>query len=136
MTVQRLSPGGMMPAVPYAHVAVATGTRQVHVAGQVARTADGQPVATGDLAGQVAHVVRATARGLTAAGARYDDVVRLTFYVAGWEPEHIGPFMAGIEAVAEEVGLPSPLPPASVIGVAALFEADVLVELEATAVLD
>lgn len=136
MAVQRLTPEGMMQPVPYAHVAVATGTRQVHVAGQVARTADGHPVAAGDLAGQVAHVLRATARGLAAGGATYDDVVRLTFYVAGWEPEQMGAFMAGVGAAAEEVGLPTPMPPASLIGVTILFEPDVLVELEATAVLD
>jgi hypothetical protein len=44
--------------------------------------------------------------------------------------------MAGIERVVEELGLPQPLPPVSVIGVNSLFEPDVLVELEAYAVLD
>ena len=62
--------------------------------------------------------------------------MRLTFYVTGWVPEMIEPFMAGIYAVAEELGLPLPTPPASVIGVDYLFEPDVLVEVEATAILD
>jgi enamine deaminase RidA (YjgF/YER057c/UK114 family) len=44
--------------------------------------------------------------------------------------------MAGFDLVAEELGLPQPLPPVSVIGVDFLFEPDVLVELEAYAVLD
>ncbi|WP_380168369.1 RidA family protein [Jannaschia sp. R86511] len=108
----------------------------MHVAGQVARTADGQPVAAGDLTGQVAHVLHATARGLAAGGATFNDVVRLTFYVAGWQPGHMSAFLAGVQAVAEEVGLPTPMPPASLIGVSILFDPDVLVELEATAVLD
>lgn len=136
MTVQLSSPPGLMQPVPYHHVAVATGSRQVHVAGQVARDADGRPVAPADLAGQVAHVLRSTVTALHSVGAGPDDVVRLTFYVAGWEPESIGPFMAGVESVADELGLPRPLPPSSVIGVAMLFEPDVLVELEAVAVLD
>lgn len=136
MTVRRFTPEGMMQPAPYHHVAVGTGTRQVHVSGQVARTADATPVAPGDLAGQVAHVLRATATGLAGAGASYDDVVRLTFYVTDWAPEKIGDVMAGVEEVAAEVGLPTPMPPASLIGVASLFEPDVLVELEATAVLD
>ena len=38
--------------------------------------------------------------------------------------------------VAEELKLPQPLPPASLIGVDYLFEPDVLVELEVTAILD
>lgn len=43
--------------------------------------------------------------------------------------------MAGVEAVAEEIGLPTPLLPASLIGVECLFEPDVLVKVEATAFL-
>ncbi|MBB5915543.1 enamine deaminase RidA (YjgF/YER057c/UK114 family) [Nocardia transvalensis] len=45
-------------------------------------------------------------------------------------------FVAGIECVADELGLPRPLPPLSVIGVDYLFEPDVLVEVEAFAVLN
>ena len=136
MTVRLFTPDGMLQAAPYHHVAVGTGTRHVHVSGQIARRADGTPVAPGDLAGQVAQVLRNTATGLAGAGATFDDVVRLTFYVTRWQPEHIGAFMAGVEEVAEQIGLPVPMPPSSLIGVEVLFENDVLVELEATAVLD
>ncbi|MGO4587665.1 hypothetical protein [Paenarthrobacter sp. 2TAF44] len=44
--------------------------------------------------------------------------------------------MEGIESVAAEIGLPTPMPPTSLIGVESLFEPDVLVEVEATALLD
>ncbi|MER7191314.1 RidA family protein [Streptomyces flaveolus] len=125
-----------MQPVPYHHVAVGTGTKHVHVSGQVARQGDGAPVAPGDLAGQVAQALRNTAVGLAGSGATFADVLRLTFYVTRWTPEKIGDFMAGVEAVAEGIGLPAPLPPASLIGVEYLFEPDVLVEVEATAILD
>ena len=136
MSVQYLSPAGLMQPVPYHHVAVGTGVRHVHVSGQISRLADGTPVATGDLAGQVAQALRNTATGLASAGATFDDVLRLTFYVTQWTPERITEFMAGIGQVAAEIGLPTPMPPASLIGVEYLFEADVLVEVEATAILD
>ncbi|WP_432574450.1 RidA family protein [Kineococcus sp. SYSU DK005] len=136
MPVQRFSPDGLMQPVPYHHVAVATGTRHVHVAGQIARDGSGRAQAPGDLAGQVAHALRGAGAGLRAAGAGFGDVVRLTFYVTDWSPEKIEPFLAGVERVAEELDLPRPLPPASLIGVSHLFEPDVLVEVEATAVLD
>ncbi|MET9918380.1 RidA family protein [Streptomyces sp. NPDC006435] len=136
MTVQHFTPRGMLRPTPYHHVAVGTGTRHVHVAGQVARRADGARVAPGDLAGQVAQALRNTSVGLAGAGASFADVLRLTFYVTRWSPERIGDFMAGVEAVAEEIGLPLPMPPASLIGVDHLFEPDVLVEVEATALLD
>lgn len=134
MTVQLLSPEGLAPGTPYHHVAIATGARQVHVAGQVA----GGPgiERAPDLAGQVAQALRSTALGLAGAGATFDDVVRLSFYVTRWTPEQIGDFMAGVESVAGELGLPSPLPPSSLIGVEVLYEPDVRVEVEATAVLD
>ena len=136
MTVQFLSPEGMPQPVPYHHVAVGSGARQVHVAGQISRDANGTPLAPGDLAGQVAHALRNTAAGLAAAGASFRDVVRLTFYVTDWQPETIDAFMDGIGRVTDELGLPQPMPPASLIGVAYLFMPDVLVEVEATAVLD
>ena len=136
MTVQLSSPEGMFQPVPYHHVSIGTGTRQVHVAGQIARDAQGRPVATGDLTGRVAQALRNTARGLAGAGATFADVVRLRFYVTHWTPEEAGAFMAGVAAVADELGLPQPLPPASLIGVDSLFEPDVLVEVEADAVLD
>ncbi|MFE5598300.1 RidA family protein [Streptomyces coelicoflavus] len=136
MAVQRFTPDGMLRPTPYHHVAVGTGTKHVHVSGQIARRADGTPVALGDLAGQVAQALRNTSIGLTGAGASFEDVLRLTFYVTRWSPEKIGDFMAGVESVADGIGLPLPLPPASLIGVDHLFEPDVLVEVEATALLD
>ncbi|MFC8584423.1 RidA family protein [Streptomyces sp. NPDC057217] len=136
MAVQHFTPEGMLQPVPYHHVAVGTGSRHVHVSGQIARRADGTPVAPGDLAGQVAQALRNTSVGLESAGASFADVLRLTFYVTRWSPEKIGDFMAGVEAVADEIGLRLPLPPASLIGVDHLFEPDVLVEVEATALLD
>ncbi len=131
MAVQHLTPEGMLQPAPYHHVAVATGSRQVHVAGQVGGDPDRD-----DLTRQVAAALRSTARGLAAAGATFDDVVRLTFFVVGWEPTAMADFLAGIESVSDELAMPRPLPPASLIGVQALFAPGVLVEVEATAVLD
>ncbi|MBV2366456.1 RidA family protein [Streptomonospora nanhaiensis] len=136
MAVQMLSPEGMMQPVPYNHVSIGTGTRHVHVAGQIARDAEAKPVATGDLTGQVEQALRNTARGLAGAGAVFTDVVRLRFFVTDWSPDKMDAFMAGIDNVAEELGIPRPLPPVSLIGVDYLFEPDVLVEVEAFAVLD
>lgn len=132
MPVTLLNPDGIMKPDVYRQVAIATGTRQVHIAGQVAYDADGQLVARGDLAGQVAQAYRNVAIALAAAGATFDDVVRLTFYVVDWKRESMPDFLAGIEQVARELKI-SPAP-ASLIGVSVLYEPGVLVEIEATAV--
>lgn len=136
MAVRLSTPEGMFTPVPYHHVSVSTGTRHVHVAGQIARDADGNPVAPGDLAGQLAQALRNTARGLAGAGATFADVVRLRFFVTHWTPDKYPAFLEGIDRVATELALPQPLPPLSAIGVDYLFEPDVLVEVEAYAILD
>lgn len=136
MPVTLMNPDGIPtpPAGAYHQVAIATGTRQVHVAGQIASDADGRRVAPGDLAGQVAQAYRNVAIALEAAGATFSDVVRLTIYVVDWKPEKMADLMAGVAEVAEELEfVPAP---ASLIAVVMLFEPDVLVEIEATAVLD
>ncbi len=135
MPVTLLSPATVSGPTPYHHVAIATGTRQVHVAGQVAAGLHGRPADPDDLTGQVAQALVSTASGLEAAGATFQDVVRLTFYVARWTPDKMGDFLAGIESVAARLQIPQPMPPASLIGVETLFEPHVLVEVEATAVL-
>lgn len=140
MSVERFSPEGMFQPTPgapvYDHVSVGTGTRHVHVAGQISRDGDGNAIAPGDLRGQVAQAVRNAHRGLAGAGATFADVVRWRFYGVGWGGDDLGTFLAGIEDVADELGIPHPYPPVSVIGVDLLFEPDVLVEVEVDAILD
>jgi enamine deaminase RidA (YjgF/YER057c/UK114 family) len=134
MAVSLINPDGHVQNPLYHHVAVATGSRRVHIAGQVAWDADGNLVAPGDLAGQVAQVFRNVAKALDAAGATFADVVRFTWYVVDWQPEKMEAFGAGIEQAAREFELSSP--PASLIGVSILFEPGILVEAEVTAVID
>lgn len=136
MAVETLSPTGMFQPVPYRHVAVAHGQRMVSVAGQINRDEHGNSIAPGNLAHQLAHALRQTARGLAGAGATFADVVRLRVYVTEQTPTLFADFMAGLDSVTEELRIPRPLPPLSVIGVSFLFEPDVLVEVEADAVID
>ncbi|WP_139980367.1 RidA family protein [Nocardioides litoris] len=134
MTVQLLDPHGMLEQEAYHHVAVARGTTFVTVAGQVGWRAGAQ-LDPDDLPGQVGQALRNAATGLAAAGATYADVVRLTFYVTRWSTDDLAGFMSGVESVAEELAIPAPMPPASLIGVEALYDPDARVEVEVTAVL-
>jgi enamine deaminase RidA (YjgF/YER057c/UK114 family) len=136
MPVTLITPEGLTntDAFRYKQVAIATGSRQIYVAGQIATDANGQLVSPGDLKGQVVQAYRNVATALAAAGATFSDVVRLTVYVVDWKPEMIDDFMAGVNEVAQEIGF-APAP-ASLIGVSILFQPGVLVEVEATAVVD
>jgi enamine deaminase RidA (YjgF/YER057c/UK114 family) len=118
----------------YHHVAVATGSRHVHIAGQVSWDENGELVAPGDLAGQVAQVYRNLASALASAGATFHDVVRITWYAAGWKKELYEAFNAGVEQAGHEFDLTTP--PQALIGVDLLFEPGILIEAEVTAILD
>ena len=134
MAVQLINPDGYVTHPLYHQVAIATGTTQIHIAGQVAWDDNGQLVAPGDLAGQVVQVYRNVAKGLAAAGATFHDVVRITWYAANWQRSMYDDFVAGVEQAAREFDMPRP--PVSLIGVTILFEEGVLIEAEVTAVID
>jgi enamine deaminase RidA (YjgF/YER057c/UK114 family) len=134
MTVSLINPDGQARNPLYHHVAVATGSRQVYIAGQVAWDEKGDLVAPGDLAGQVAQVYRNVATALDAAGATFHDVVRITWYAAGWRREMYDAFTAGVEQAAREFDLATP--PVALIGVDILFEPGILIEAEVTAIVD
>jgi enamine deaminase RidA (YjgF/YER057c/UK114 family) len=95
MAISLINPDGHVKVPQYHHVAVATGGKQVHIAGQVSWDADGNLVAPGDLTGQVAQVFRNVAKSLDAAGASFQDVVRFTWYVVDWQKENFGRPRAG-----------------------------------------
>lgn len=136
MPVALIDPPGL-PEVPiYRHVSVATGSRLVHVAGQVARDADGRKVGEGDLTAQVEQVYLNLATALGAVGASFDDAVKVTVYFVDWTPDAMPLFVQGVARAAERLGIAPPVPPLTGIGVAALAEPDLLVEAEVTAVID
>lgn len=134
MAVSLINPDGHVRVPLYHHVAVATGSNQVHIAGQVAWDGEGNLVAPGDLAGQVTQIYRNVAKSLEAAGATFQDVVRFTWYAVDWEKSKMEAFTAGVEQAAREFELSTP--PAALIGVSILYEPGILVEAEVTAVID
>jgi len=123
-----IHPEGLPKIDVYHQVAVATGSRTVFVAGQVAW--DG-----GDLATQVEQAYLNVHTALEAAGATVRDLARITVYVVDWTPDKMPQLLEGIAKAAAKLG-ETPAPPATLIGVAALDVPEHLVEIEATAVID
>lgn len=134
MTVQLSHPEGLLEQEEYSPVASAIGTRLVLLAGQASVTPAGEVTAT-DLAGQVHTALQNVAVGVTGAGGSVADVARLTIYVVGWTQEMAEPLFDGLARAQASDGFAVPLPPITVIGVQALWTPELLVEIEATAVL-
>lgn len=135
MAITLVDPDGLPKVDLYRQVAVATGSKMVFIAGQVARTADGEPVGTGDMAAQVEQCFINLGVALAEAGASFDDVAKLTVYVVDWTPDKMAGWVEGVERVSARLGITT-APPLTGIGVAALAEPDLLVEVEAIAVID
>jgi enamine deaminase RidA (YjgF/YER057c/UK114 family) len=115
----------------YSHVAIATGERQIYVAGQVGSDDQGE-IVPGGLAAQTERALLNVGLALDAAGATPEQLVKLTVYVAGWTPDMYPELGAGLLAAVQARGFP-PVP-ATVIGVQALFTPEHLVEIEGVAV--
>ena len=136
MAVTLINPDGLPVVDLYRHVSVSSGTRTIHMAGQIARTADGTKVGEGDLVAQVEQCYLNVATALGAAGATFADVVKLTVYVVDLTPDKLPAFADGVARAAARLGIDVPLAPLTGIGVAALAEPDLLVEVDAIAVID
>lgn len=136
MPISLVNPDGLPEVGLYRQVSIASGSQLVFIAGQVARTADGGKVGEGDLAAQVEQCYLNVGTALAAAGATFADVVKLTVYFVDWAPDKMGAYLEGAARAFEQMGIDAPVPPLTGIGVAALAEPDLLVEIEATAVLD
>ena len=135
MAVALVNPTGL-PVIPIYHqVSVATGSKLIHVAGQVAWDADGVDVGVGDLAAQVEQCYLNVGTALAGVGATFDDVVKLTMHVVDWHPDRMPQVLDGIARAAAKLGV-TPAAPASLYGIVALDVPEHLVEVEATAVLD
>ncbi|MFB6824701.1 RidA family protein [Streptomyces virginiae] len=135
MAITLVNPTDLPTVDAYRQVSIATGSKLVFVAGQVAWDAEGVTVGEGDLAAQVERCYLNVSAALAAAGASFGDVVKLTVYVVDWTPDKMPLLMGGIARAAERLGI-TPVAPASLIGVAALDVPEHLVEVEATAVVD
>ncbi|OLF06492.1 enamine deaminase RidA [Actinophytocola xinjiangensis] len=135
MAVELVNPDGLPKPDVYRQLSIATGSRLVFLAGQVARDGDGNPVGAGDLAAQVEQAYLNIGTAMAAVGGSFDDVAKLTVYVVDWTPDKMPLLGEGIGRAATALGC-DPVKPITLLGVAALGEPDLLVEVEATAVLD
>ncbi|MET4924842.1 RidA family protein [Streptomyces sp. PSRA5] len=135
MAITLVNPTGLPEIDVYHQVSVATGSKLVFIAGQVAWGADGATVGEGDLAAQVERCYLNIGTALAGVGASFDDVAKLTVYVVDWTPDKMPRFLDGVARASAKLGV-TPVPPGTLIGVAALDVPEHLVEVEATAVID
>ncbi|MFC8506600.1 RidA family protein [Streptomyces sp. NPDC057411] len=122
------APEGLAPSPQYSHVVWGTG-RFVAVSGQCALDASGEVVGAGDPAAQAHRVFDNLRRCLAAAGAGFEDVVKLTYFVT--DVAHL----PAVRAARDAAFGAAPLPASSAVQVSALVRPELLVEIEAFALI-
>ena len=129
MTLECINPEGLPTPQTYTHVVVATGSRLVFIAGQEPEDEHGNLVGEGDLGAQAQQVFANLGRALAAAGARPDQVTKITIYVQDYRREHIPIIEAARVTLFGEHK-----PADTLIGVATLSTPGFLIEVDAIAV--
>lgn len=124
MPIERIDPAGLNAAPGLiSQIAVPRDADLVFVSGQVAWNDAGEMQGVGDYAKQVAQVARNIDVALAAVGATRADIVTETIYVVGWQPELLPTIIGGLRDG-------SPAPASTLLGVAALFHPDALIEVD------
>lgn len=125
-----LKPSGLAPAHGYTHAVVTKPGKLIFLSGQVANDPSGQLVGKGDLKAQAEQVFANLKTALAAAGATFNDVVKITWYIKGYKPEDL-PVLRGVRDKYVNTAEP---PASTLVGVASLFQDDYLLEIDAIAV--
>ena len=129
MAPEYFNPPGIAasPANMYNHVVKVGNT--VYIAGQVSRGLDGNTIHKGDAAAQIRQVWTHLELAVQSAGGSLKDIVKTTTYVVGADN------MAKIRPVRQEILPAEGRPTSTTILVAGLADPDLLVEVEAIAVI-
>jgi enamine deaminase RidA (YjgF/YER057c/UK114 family) len=127
----RIDPPQLLKIPEIVNVSVATGTRIIHVSGQTSVDKEGKVVGNDHLE-QSRRTFRNVLTALDAAGATLDDVAKLSIYVVDYSWDALEAIMA---AAKEVFGDPYPLTATTLVGVASLWLPELLVEVEAVAIL-
>ena len=115
--------------VLYTHVVVAEAQKLIFISGQLARDNSGNIVGPGDMRAQVRQVGENLRAALEAAGASLENLVKTTTFVTD-----IDEFFRHVDIRHDYLGVA--LPASTTVEVRRLAHPDLMVEIEAVAIMD
>ena len=129
MTKESINPDGApAPVGPYVQVTVAPpGGRLVYCSGAVSLAPDGSVVGEGDIVSQTRQTLENLKLALEAAGATFEDVVKINSYVTDFN------LFSQIAPIRAEY-LKEPYPASTTVEVSALIFPELMIEIEAIAI--
>jgi len=128
--IRFLNPDGLFKPSTFSQIAITSGDTVVYISGQTARDPTSQIVAVGDVKKQAEKVFENLRVAVEAAGGSMEDIAKITTYIVGLKPDDR-------LWIGEMVKKHFPKPPAhTLVGISALAAPELLIEIEAVAVLD
>ena|SRR3989442_848043 len=125
-----LSPPTLPAPFGYSHVVEARAGRLIYISGQVPLDREGELVGAGDFAAQARQVFDNLTAALAAADATWTDVVKLNYFLT--DVSQIG----AVRAIRDEYVNTEQPPASTLVEVSSLFRKEVLIEVEAVAIVD
>ena len=126
--VKRTNPPALSTPTGYTHIVEVTGpNRTIYISGQIAFDKDGKIVGAGDMKAQAEQVFKNLETALTAAGAKFSDVVKMNSYITD---------MSKVQAVRDVRTryFKDATPASTFVQVAGLVRPELLLEIEVIAV--
>ena len=128
VTANFINPEAIHRPTGYTHVVEVTAGRPVYIAGQVALDPSGAIVGPGDIRTQARQVFDNLRAALEAVGAGFDQVVKLTFYLVDATQLPV------VREIRDQYVNTQQPPASTAVEVRRLVHDDVLIEVEAIAV--
>ena len=127
INVRYLNPSTLSTPTGYTHVVQVHGGRTLYIAGQVAFDKSGNVVGKGDFAAQVTQVFENLKSALAAGGATFDNVVKVTTFVTDLSQ------MQTLRSIRGKY-YGTNAPASTLVQITKLAHEDLLIEIEAIAV--
>src|SRR3954453_15516843 len=126
--VKRTNPPALSAPTGYTHIVEVSGpAKTIYISGQIAYDKDGNVVGAGDMKAQAEQVFKNLEIALTAAGAKFSDVVKMNTYITDMDKAP-----AVREVRARYFGAATPA--STFVKVAGLVRSELLLEIEVIAV--
>ena len=134
MPKERLNPSSLFPSLPhgFSQMVVASGRKMVFVSGQTAWDAQKNIVGGDSVLEQARQAFRNLGTAIEAAGGTLNDSVALRIYIVDYQAES----GTAVGIALREFFSAGNSPASTWLGVSALAVPELLIEIEATAVLD
>ena len=128
--IRFLNPDGLFKPATFSQIAITKGDTVVYISGQTARDPTAKIVAVGDVRKQTEKVFENLRTAIESVGGTMADIAKITTYIVDLQPDDR-------LWIGEMVKQNFPVPPAhTLVGISALAAPELLVEIEAIAVLD